>query len=186
MPCHTHSVSRHTHDVPRHTQDVPRHTHGVRHVILTVRHVILTVRHVILTACQVEPAVSSVFSSSTHLSAPILARWYRILVPAMPPPMITVSASSGHDVTLQQRHLYFMQYTICHKLRKHYTRVQKQFVPSLNACYCPSKLATIQSCAPVCNNTNNSFPVSRGATCTVHTPNSFTRRHTLILQSLEH
>lgn len=48
------------------------------------------------TACQVDPAVSSVFSSSTTSFMPPLARWYAKLVPTHPPPMMTVSAVSFH------------------------------------------------------------------------------------------
>ena len=114
---HSRRVPCHAHDVPRHSRRAPHHTHGVCHVTLPTCHVILT-------ACQVEPAVSSVFSSSTHLSAPILARWYRILVPAMPPPMITVSASSGHDVTLQQRHSCIILGYINYHLRRMRTSIK--------------------------------------------------------------
>lgn len=49
-----------------------------------------------LTACQVDPAVSSDFSSSTTSFMPPLARWYAKLTPTHPPPMITVSAVSFH------------------------------------------------------------------------------------------
>ena len=115
------SYSRH---VSRYIHGVPRHTHGVCHAILT--------------ACQVEPAVSSVFSSSTHLSAPILARWYRILVPAMPPPMITVSASSGHDVTLQQRHSCIILGYINFHLRR--MRTSTKLYPSERRLYCVNAL----------------------------------------------
>lgn len=48
------------------------------------------------TACQVDPAVSSDFSSSTTSFMPPLARWYAKLTPTHPPPMITVSAVSFH------------------------------------------------------------------------------------------
>lgn len=48
------------------------------------------------TACQVEPAVSSDFSSSTTSFMPPLARWYATLTPTHPPPMMTVSAVSFH------------------------------------------------------------------------------------------
>ncbi len=43
-------------------------------------------------ACQVDPEVSSLFSSSSTSVQPIRARWYRVLAPTTPPPMITALA----------------------------------------------------------------------------------------------
>src|SRR5256885_4884452 len=45
-------------------------------------------------AWQVDPLVSSSFSSSTTSRQPALARWYTTLVPVMPPPMTTARACS--------------------------------------------------------------------------------------------
>ena len=46
-------------------------------------------------ACQVEPLVSSPFSSSTTSVHPSSVRWYAREQPAMPPPMMTTRARSG-------------------------------------------------------------------------------------------
>src|SRR3546814_7182647 len=45
-------------------------------------------------ACQVEPAVSSLRSSSTTSDQPRFARWYRALTPTTPPPITTTRAVS--------------------------------------------------------------------------------------------
>ncbi len=43
-------------------------------------------------ACQVEPDVSSLFSTISTSVQPLRARWYRTLAPTTPPPMITALA----------------------------------------------------------------------------------------------
>src|ERR671911_696426 len=43
-------------------------------------------------ACQVEPAVSSVRSTSTTSDQPLCARWYSVLTPTTPPPITTTRA----------------------------------------------------------------------------------------------
>ena len=53
-------------------------------------------------ACQVEPEVSSLFSSSSTSRQPIFARWYSTLAPTTPPPMTTALAElfiSAHPPT---------------------------------------------------------------------------------------
>ena len=63
--------------------------------VITVQHAIIYSQICnLLTACHVDPAVNSDFSKSTTSFMPCLAKWYAILVPRTPPPMITTSASS--------------------------------------------------------------------------------------------
>ena len=58
-------------------------------------------------ACHVEPLVSLLRSSTTISLRPSFARWYAVLQPMMPPPMMTISAwegMAGIESTLGQRH----------------------------------------------------------------------------------
>ena len=43
-------------------------------------------------ACQVEPEVSSLRSSSTTSDQPFLVRWYSVATPTAPPPITTTRA----------------------------------------------------------------------------------------------
>lgn len=76
-----------------------------------------------LTECQVEPAVSSDFSSRTTSFIPPFAKWYAILVPKAPPPITTTSASSFSrllsGIWLQQnrRGEIKIRMTLCHTVR---------------------------------------------------------------------
>jgi hypothetical protein len=51
-------------------------------------------------ACQVDPAVSSFFSSKTQSLQPALAKWYNVDTPTTPPPIITTRAVVGKSLII--------------------------------------------------------------------------------------